>query len=556
MITGTHIEQYRKLLLWISPLCKFFQCFPIIIHTYHNTHLSIFFNFAQQIKPVYLIKIVRTYGNIFELIHIRLNIRHNIFRVMMPLFGLIISNNVASMLSAVTIKEIYGSAPYLTFDGGRSHADSVSPLLSITLPDNKVINALEDESSMESPIMLDKESVTFADIKTVVPFKNYPNVLTDEILEKNGYWQDDDGDKLNHINTSKLTIKWQNLEGQDITSYVKNNSNSVLNGCDAPYKLTLELDDIEILTQYGIPSKSGKFAGGKHTYYIYPKIDKPKFCYAKPNLEYNIYSDNTPYEGAVSINDGGEWRKNRGFYAYNLGNPSANFPTTGSNNLFFYLSIAGIKAQDIINANGKAISFGGVTLKLNAANTYLTGLVKITLSGPSEHHPGTFTPSTFYLHDTNNRPLYNFKLARWYVAKKGGAGGYRNGVAFCNAFNNGGYRLTKVLDFTNARREGEVNWQNGISELYYKRKISYKTNGHWMGGLFSEWGRVTQIYYKDSDWEYFLSGNPNWKGDRGYYWTSDPNVPKNFQFVVEANTGIVGDRGLDDPDFRVACVAP
>jgi hypothetical protein len=492
-----------------------------------------------------------------ELIPIRLTIKRNVFKVMMVLFSLIISNNVASMLSAVTTKEIHGSAPYLTFDGGRSHADSVSPLLSIVLPDNKVINALEDASSMESPIMLDRTSVTFADIKTLVPFANYPNILTDEVIDNNGYWQDDDGDKLNHTNTSKLTINWQNLEGQDITSYVKNNSNSVLNGCDAPYKLTLELDDIEIVTQYGIPSKSGKFTGGKHSYYIYPKIDTPKFCYAKPNLEYDIYSDNTPYDGAVSINDGGEWRKNRGFHAYNLSNPGANFPTTGSNNLFFYLSVAGIKAQDFVNTNGNAITLGGVTLKLNAENSYPTGLVKITLNGPSEHHPGTFIPSTFYLHDTDNRPLYNFKLERWYVAKKGGAGGYLNGVAFCNNFNNGGYRVTKVLDLTNARRDGEVNWQNGISDYFYKRKISYKMNdGSWMGGLFSEWGRMTQIYYKDSDWEFFQVGDPNWGNDRGYYFTSDSNDSKNFQFVVETNTGVIGDRHREDLDFRIACVAP
>ncbi|OCG64457.1 hypothetical protein A9G30_07460 [Gilliamella sp. Fer4-1] len=478
---------------------------------------------------------------------------------MMALFGLIISNNVASILSAVTTKEIYGSAPYLTFDGGRSHADSVSPLLSIMLPDNKVINALEDESSMESPIMLDKKSVTFADIKTLVPFKNYPNILTDEVIDNNGYWQDDDGDKLNHTSTSKLTINWQNLEGQDITSYVKNNSNSVLNGCDAPYKLTLKLDDIEIVTQYGIPSKSGKFTGGKHTYYIYPKIDKPKFCYAKPNLEFDLHSSELPYDGAISsINAGnGEWNKHRGFYAYNPANPGANFPTTGSHNLFFYLSVAGMKAQEFINANGNTISKGGVTLKLNAENNSPTGLVKMTLIGPKENNPSAFQPSVFSLHGTHNEPLYSFKLERWYVAKKGGAGGYQNAVTFCNSFNGGGYRVIKVLDFSNSNRAGSVDWQNGIIDETYLRKISYKENGYWMGGLLSEWGRMTQIYYKDSDWEFFQVGDPEWKDatNRAYYWTSDQKY-KGTNFVVEANNGLVGDRGHSDQDYRVACVTP
>ncbi|MCO6540669.1 MAG: hypothetical protein J6569_11210, partial [Gilliamella sp.] len=119
-------------------------------------------------------------------------------------------------------------------------------------------------------------------------------------------------------------------------------------------------------------------------------------------------------------------------------------------------------------------------------------------------------------------------------------------------FNGGGYRMTKVLDFTNARRSG--NWQNGIADLFYKRKISYKMNGYWMGGLFSEWGRVTQIYYKDSDWEFFQVGDPAWGELRGYYWTSD--LIDFYTRVVETNTGVVGGRYLSDQDYRGACVTP
>jgi hypothetical protein len=153
--------------------------------------------------------------------------------------------------------------------------------------------------------------------------------------------------------------------------------------------------------------------------------------------------------------------------------------------------------------------------------------------------------------------LYNFRLERWYVAKKGGAGGYQNAVAFCNNFNGGGYRMPKVLDFTNARRGGIVDWQNGITDESYLRKISYKVNGYWMGGLFSEWGRMTQIYYKDSDWEYFRVGDPAWGDIRGYYWTSDSyQKAYNYNFVVETNIGIVGGRAHSDQDYRVACVTP
>ncbi|KES14519.1 hypothetical protein GASC598I20_001720 [Gilliamella apicola SCGC AB-598-I20] len=78
-----------------------------------------------------------------------------------------------------------------------------------------------------------------------------------------------------------------------------------------------------------------------------------------------------------------------------------------------------------------------------------------------------------------------------------------------------------------------------------------------MGGLFSEWGRMTQIYYKDSDWEYFRVGDPAWGDYRGYYWTSDSGQKAyNINVVVETNTGIVGGRDHSDQDYRVACVSP
>ncbi|WP_176701170.1 hypothetical protein, partial [Gilliamella sp. App6-5] len=533
-------------------------------HTAHSTHfeqfpkLTVQYNYHQSLSILFHFFNHRAFSQILSFISPNLENKRYISRTILALLGLVISNNALSALTAATVKEIHGSAPYLTFDNGVTHANSIVPLLSITLPGNRVVNASKDTSSMENPIMLDKVSATFADIKTLVSFKNYPNELTDNVIENNGYWKDDDGDIIHGNGMSKLKIKWENIEGQDITDYVKHNANSLLNGCDAPYKLTLEVGDMSIETEYGIPSQGGHFTGGKHTYFLYPKVDKPKFCYAKPNLEFDFHSGKIPYDGAISsINAGnGEWNKHRGFYAYNPANPGANFPTTGSHNLFFYLSVAGMKAQEFINTNGDTISKGGVTLKLHRENSSPTGLVKITLTGPSLENPGAFTPSTFYWRDANNQPLYSFKLERWYVAKKGGgAGGYQNAVAFCNHFNGGGYRIIKVLDFTNGRAS-KVNWQIGIVEPFYLRKISYKANGYWMGGLLSEWGRMTQLYYKDSDWEYFRVGDPVWGDSRAAYWTSDDQNHWNYNYVVEANTGGIGDRAHSDQDYRVACVTP
>ncbi|WP_167349281.1 hypothetical protein, partial [Gilliamella bombicola] len=66
-------------------------------------------------------------------------------------------------LTAYTSRVIQGSAPYLTFDGGRTKATTTDTLLAIELPDGRTITPSTNTSSSTNPIRLVNGS-TFNDI--------------------------------------------------------------------------------------------------------------------------------------------------------------------------------------------------------------------------------------------------------------------------------------------------------------------------------------------------------------------------------------------------------
>jgi hypothetical protein len=166
-------------------------------------------------------------------------------------------------LSAQTSGVIQGTAPYLMFDGGATKVKSVEGLLGIKLPNSSYIppginsvlypNATVDTSSVDNPIEMPNITNIFADIQTIVPVSNYPEVsLTNLVNAPYNYGRDDDGDR--GINaTGILTIKWQDSSGKDITEDVKANPNMELDFCNAPYQLTLSATEGYLSTEYGIP---------------------------------------------------------------------------------------------------------------------------------------------------------------------------------------------------------------------------------------------------------------------------------------------------------------
>ncbi|WP_141674343.1 hypothetical protein [Gilliamella sp. wkB108] len=415
------------------------------------------------------------------------------------------------------------------------------------MPGGKVVASSTDNSSATDPINLTTEFVKFSDITTFVPFTSYPEIALSDIIIKSNYWLDIDGDANPNV-TGGLKIKWQDSEGNDITETVKNNANSELKGCSAPYQLTIEAANGVLSTQYGDP-RTSNFTGGKHTYYINPKIVQPEVCNIRPNLSLEFPD--------ASVSNGPDWKAHKGFYVMDLNKPEVNFPTTGSNNLFFDIVFVGeVPATSLVQYNGSnvyPISGSGVHLELSAPSK---GVLRLYVKGPTASNSSGFSPSIFRLYkdQAKNDLLYAFNIQRWYVAKLNGNGNYDSAVDFCNSLS--GYRVPLVTDFTNSNR---MNWHGGIPGVNgdYQRRISYKQNdGSWMGGLFNEWGAVANesTNYPGTDWGVFDAGHQGWSYG-SYFWTSNKENDT-YNFVVESHLGATGDQLLTDNTYGVACVTP
>ena len=440
-------------------------------------------------------------------------------------------NNVIA-LSIKSSQYIYGNSPYLSFDGGVTTANSIENLLSITLPDNNLITASGDVSTKSNPIKLNDETVKFSDIITYIQLpssnRNYPNRSLNDIIINSNYWFDKDGDASPTV-TGTLKLKWQDSDETDITDFVKNNINAKLIGCEAPYKLTLEATNGSLSTAYGEP-RTSSFTGGSHSYFIYPKYTQ-EICYIQPSLKY----EEADRQG---VSNGPNWKSRKGFYVYDLDNPEKNFPTTGSDNLFFDLKIVG-DADEIININGQhitPISGNGMSLLLTTHN----GLVRVTLKGPKAPGGGNFSPSTFNLYKDINKTklLYTFKIQRWYIVFPQEPGGYDKSVELCSSLA-GRYRIPSDEEYTNRR--------------YYIREISSKANGQWNGGILNEWGSLTTENYPDSDWQLFYPGDSrNWGP---LYWTSTRRGNGSMN-AVHIWTGKIGWRGMTEKKYRAACLMP
>lgn len=421
-------------------------------------------------------------------------------------------------LSAQTSNVIQGTLPYLTFDEGATKVRSVEGLLSIKLLNNSYIppginsalypNAIVDTSSINNPIEMPNTINTFADIRTIVPVVRYPEIsLTDLVNLPYEYGRDDDGDSRISA-TGNLTIKWQDNSGKDITGDIKANPNMELDFCNAPYQVTLSAAGGNLSTQYGIP-KISYFDNSTHTYYINPNRDKAKVCFAQPSLHAQQGDEQKEY-----------WVRKKGFKVQPFNNPTNNFPTTGSNKMFFYLLLAGVTPEQVIAANGSTIwgTGEGVTLQLSVATTHGWGsisypererVLKVELNGPTRHSANKkFSPSEFKLYsDTvGGHLIYNFKIERWFIPRPGEANGYRNAQNFCNSLGYG-YRLPGVEDYTNANRS-EIGWNSGIAGRdtnMYRRALSYRDGNRWVGGFLNEWGVLsnTDTGYPGSDWDIY-----------------------------------------------------
>ncbi|MCX8675985.1 hypothetical protein J3U16_11870, partial [Gilliamella sp. B3023] len=423
--------------------------------------------------------------------------------------------------SQTTRNAIQGSAPYLTFDGGRTRAVDTNGLLGITLSDGTQYMPSTNTSSSSAPISLPVEGQSFADIRMFVPTNTNSVNLSTLIGPPNNYWGDDDGDS-DVTATGRLSLSIVDKNNQSVSR------NSVLTICNAPYRIKLSSTDGTLSTRYGFPNRS-TFSARSVTYYVNPKAS-PVVCFARPNLLYgkrgdDRYNPSWNFAGPASI-----WSPNKGFLTQET-DPSLygrNFPTTGANGLYFDLLINGVSQP----LSWSPVSQGGITVTMS--NPTATS-VRVTLTGPyatqsqqkssSPDRLSTLSlPQTFELvgRATNGTSVvkYGFTLKQWFVGRGSWYGAYSDALSWCNSL---GYRVPRVRDLTNAscrgsntgnKCRGSVGATPSSPGNYYQRRIG--------SGLVTEWGNMVGY-----------SG----VGLSSTYWTRDSDGSN--QFIVSTDHGPV-----------------
>ena len=388
-------------------------------------------------------------------------------------------------LTTKTTNIIYGSAPYLTFDGGRTRVTNTEALLGISLSDGRRFTPTTNNSSSTNPIELPVVGQSSADIGMLVPTDTDSIALSSLIGTPYNYWGDDDGDGqgIDGVTaTGSLNLSIVDRFSRAVAR------NKVLDICNAPYKLTLSNSEGILKTRYGVPNES-RFTAGNATYYINPK-GAPVICYARP-ASYLGSSDNWSKGLSAAV-----WVPSWGFVPQSV-TPSSyglNFPTTGANNLYFYLDIGG-GSQALSWA---PVSHGGITATMTRSTR---GEVQVTLKGPfvrgTETNPGRVNvpslPQTFELvgRDSSGNAVvkYGFVLKQWFISFTPGISTKPNLNYVSSWCNKTGYHLPKVSDLTNGscpeggRCQGAVGATPSSPDWYLRRHIG--------AGFFSEWGRVS-----------------------------------------------------------------
>ena len=414
-----------------------------------------------------------------------------------------------ALTSQTTANQIQGSAPYLTFDGGRTRAVDADGLLGITLSNGTNYTPSTNLSST-TPIVLPVEGQSFADIRMFVPTDTNSVALSSLIGPPNNYWGDDDGDSGVSA-TGSLSLSIVDKNNQSVSR------NSVLTICNAPYRIKLSSTNGTLSTRYGFPNRS-TFSARSETYYVNPKA-APVVCFARPNLTNGTGN----YAGPASM-----WDPANGFIPQSTG-PSSygrNFPTTGANGLYFDLLISGV-SQPLY---WSSVSQGGITVTMS--NSTATS-VRVTLTGPyatrsqrDSDSPGRIStpslPQTFELvgRDNNGTSVvkYGFTLKQWFVHRGNRGSVYSSALSWCNSL---GYRMPRVKDLTNSNSRN-LGATPSSPDDHYMRHIG--------SGFFTEWGRMRDY-----------SG----VGFDGYwYWTSDPIL--NTQLVVSNDNGYVANSYYSD----------
>ena len=430
-----------------------------------------------------------------------------------------------ALTSQTTRNAIQGSAPYLTFDGGRTRAVDTNGLLGITLSDGTRYTPSTNSSST-TPIVLPVAGQSFADIGMFVPTNTNSVDLSTLIGPPNNYWGDDDGDSGVSA-TGSLSLSIVDKRGLTVSR------STVPTTCNAPYRVTLSSTGGTLSTLYGVP-RNRNFSARSETYYVNPKAT-PMVCFAKPELRYG----GAQYAGPTSI-----WNPNNGFLSQST-DPSRygkNFPTTGAQGLYFDLLISGSNQA----LYWSPVSNSGITATMT--NSTATS-VRVTLTGPYTfdygNNPGRIAkptlPQTFELvgRDSHGNEVvkYGFVLKQWFV--KGPWSFFYRAQPWCSSI--GGYYVPRARDLTNSSCSGPGTsyWCLGLVGAtprspgnHYQRRIG--------ASFLAEWGS---------------RGHPR---DNISYWTNDSTSTAGRQFGVDHRNGEVYDvsRSVQDTILCVSHLSP
>ena len=405
--------------------------------------------------------------------------------------SLMMTSYSSQALTAETVNVIQGNAPYFTIDGGRTRLTNLEDLLEITLSNGKKFNASNSLDYDEFNPILVPAGDSFADIAMIMPYdaeQLEPEEYGEYQIDMNtligppyNYWGDDDGDG-DPTADGYLYLYISDWYGKGVPR------NEVLNICKAPYYIDLTISDVTLETRYGVP-KSDSFKDYLRVQYVVSPDVPPSVCYAKPILKPGD-SDRweAEYAGPPSI-----WSRDYGFLtqSYNPSSYGLNFPTTGSNNLYFDLIIAGSKEA----LSWDPVTHGGITATMTNSTKES---VRVTLTGPVAtpsqrvsdnpgYLPKPVLPQTFELvgKDSKGNAVvkYGFQLKKWFITKgdeydtKGDCFTIKS---WCNSI---GYRMVLVNDVTNAYYE-----ENGINLGALPSSQNYSLQRNIGAGLFSEWG--------------------------------------------------------------------
>ena len=437
-------------------------------------------------------------------------------------------------LVAHTFNTINGTAPYLTFDNGQTKVTSLNDeFFKITLSNGREITPVTNSSST-IPIVLPNLGETLADINMVVPIGTNSVKLSSLIGAPYNYWKDDDGDDDFSI-SGDLNLIITDKNNQVVPR------NTRLEICNAPYKVTLSNTDAILKTRYGVPDGTN-INTRSVTYYINPKAS-PSLCFVRPNLVNDQSVKDHNFNGPANM-----WNPAKGYIpqaTYDL-----NFPTTGANELHFYLDIGGVQ-----QLKWQEVKRGGITVKAgydvdSHGEIVNATMVRVTLKGPSAtpeqwkaDEPGRVDkpdlPQTFELvgrYDDNGPAIvkYGFVLKQWFVNRGNIKTNNEKMANWCRKID---YRLPQVKDLTNSvcRGAGSFEFCKGVEGAHPESDDNYFTRA--IGaGFFSEWGNLSYNQFYGTEVNFYEYGY--WTRDIGTETNPDPTKPAFFD--VYTLNGLVG----------------